>query len=261
MQNPRRYGSAPYAIAVIHGGPGAAGSMAPVARELSAQWGILEPLQTADTLEGQIQELRMQLEGNAALPVILIGWSWGAMLSFIFAARYPDLVKKLILIGSGGYRDEDGAAVTHTRLSRLDEAGKLELEALTHTLQTAENKDAAMASLGQFFKTKTDSYRPLPDDEAVEVRYDIHMKVWDGARQLRASGELLALGPRIKCPVVTIHGTYDPHPAQAVQDELAAMLTDFRFILLDKCGHTPWIEAEARDAFFTVLKHELICEH
>ena len=42
--------------------------MAPVARELSSNWGVLEPLQTADSLEGQVQELRIILEKNADLP-------------------------------------------------------------------------------------------------------------------------------------------------------------------------------------------------
>jgi len=44
--------------AIIHGGPGAPGSMATVARELASDWGILEPLQTVTSLEGQMQELR-----------------------------------------------------------------------------------------------------------------------------------------------------------------------------------------------------------
>ena len=105
MKNPRIYGSAPYTVAVIHGGPGAPGEMAPVARELSPFRGILEPLQTAATLEGQVQELKALLEKKGALPVTLIGFSWGAMLSFIFTARYPSSVKKLILIGSGVYEE------------------------------------------------------------------------------------------------------------------------------------------------------------
>ncbi len=46
MTNIRKYGNPPFSVAVIHGGPGAPGEMAPVARELSSRWGVLEPLQT-----------------------------------------------------------------------------------------------------------------------------------------------------------------------------------------------------------------------
>lgn len=52
MNNLRTYGLSPYRVAVLHGGPGAPGGMAPVARNLSRARGVLEPLQTADTLEG-----------------------------------------------------------------------------------------------------------------------------------------------------------------------------------------------------------------
>lgn len=43
MNNLRKYGSEPFTVAVIHGGPGAAGEMAPVAKEISAYRGVLEP--------------------------------------------------------------------------------------------------------------------------------------------------------------------------------------------------------------------------
>ena len=53
MKNLRKYGNAPFNVAVIHGGPGASGEMAPVARKLSSNWGVLEPLQTEASLDGQ----------------------------------------------------------------------------------------------------------------------------------------------------------------------------------------------------------------
>src|SRR4030043_566948 len=100
MENLRKYGHEPFKVAVIHGGPGAPGEVAPVARELSSDMGVLEPLQTAKTIEEQIQELRAILEKNGDIPVTLIGFSWGAILPFIFAARNSLLVRKLILIES-----------------------------------------------------------------------------------------------------------------------------------------------------------------
>jgi len=61
MSNPRKYGIPPYSIAVVHGGPGASGEMKPVAEELSMQFGVLEPLQTKDSVVGQVEELRNKL--------------------------------------------------------------------------------------------------------------------------------------------------------------------------------------------------------
>ncbi|MBN1965893.1 MAG: alpha/beta hydrolase [Anaerolineae bacterium] len=260
MDAVRLYGKTPYTVAVIHGGPGAPGSMAPVARELAAGWGVLEPLQRAESLDGQVRELREALDLHADLPVTLVGWSWGAMLAFIFAARHPQHVKKLILVSSGGYEDRYGPPVMAARLSRLDEADRCACDALLAALDdpAVGDKDAILAELGDFFETKTDTYRALPhESEALEVSYTVHQRVWAEASALRASGDLLALGKHIRCPVVAIHGDYDPHPVEGVRDALAPVLADFRFILLPTCGHTPWIEAEAREPFFDLLRREL----
>ena len=58
--------------------------MAPVARELASDMGVLEPLQTANSVDGQVEELKNVLEKYGNPPLILIGFSWGAWLSYIF---------------------------------------------------------------------------------------------------------------------------------------------------------------------------------
>ena len=98
MDNLRKYGNSPFTVAAIHGGPGAPGEMAAVARELSSFLGALEPLQTEASVDGQVEELRGILDEYGTLPLTLIGLSWGAWLSIILAARYPKFVEKLILI-------------------------------------------------------------------------------------------------------------------------------------------------------------------
>jgi len=64
----------------------------------------------------------------------------------------------------------------------------------------------------------------------------------------------LELGKKIRCPVIAIHGDYDPHPYEGVKTPLSHILRDFRFILLEHCGHRPWVERAARDRFYKVLK-------
>jgi len=258
MKNLRKYGNKPFNVAAIHGGPGAPGEMAPVARELSSVRGVLEPLQTATTLEGQVQELKAVLEKNGDLPVTLIGFSWGAMLSFIFAAQYPSFVKKLILIGSGAYEEKYAVNIMKTRLSRLSEEEREEALSLMETLNdpAIEAKNTPMARLGKLI-SKADSYNPLPhDSEILECQYDIYQSVWEQARELRSSGKLLEFGKRIQCPVVAIHGDYDPHLSEGIKGPLSRILKDFRLILLEKCGHCPWIERSARDRFYNILKKE-----
>lgn len=259
MDNLRLYGYAPFRIAVLHGGPGAPGEMAPVAKELARERGVLEPLQTADTLEGQVRELREVLETRAELPVTLIGWSWGAWLGYILTARHPQIVRKLILVGCPPFEDRYVARIQSTRLSRLTKDQRRELEKITVALEDPSTKDPNTL-LDRFgaIMTGADSFSPLTDEEEeVPVQFDIHQRVWSAAAAMRASGELLELGTQIRCPVVAVHGDYDPHPAEGVQHPLTSVLKDFRFILLPKCGHAPWREREAREKFFEILFTEM----
>ena len=70
----------------------------------------------------------------------------------------------------------------------------------------------------------------------------------------------MKLGEKIKCPVVAIHGDYDPHPAEGVKKPLLKVVKNFRFILLKNCGHKPWIEQKAKDEFYIILKKESAAE-
>lgn len=262
MENPRKYGKSPYSVALIHGGPGAPGSMAPVARRLSSGFGILEPLQTADSIDGQIEELKAILDKHAQLPVILVGASWGAWLSIMLSARHPELTKKLVLVSSGGFEKEYGVKTMETRLNRLSDDERNEVQSINAVLNDLdiETKESYLTRLGELFK-KTDEYDPL-DTEAEDISIQDHIfkSVWSEANQLRASGELLALAELIRCPVVAIHGDYDPHPAEGVDKPLRSVLKNFRFFLLKNCGHTPWNERLAQDEFFRILEDELKAE-
>lgn len=262
MKNLRTYGKAPFSVAVVHGGPGAGGEMAPVARELASDRSVLEPIQTATSLEGQVAELRAVLEIHGDLPITLIGFSWGAWLSFIVAARYPAIVGKLILVGSGPFEEKYGARLQEARLDRLSEEERAEFESIIRALgdHAAEDKDALFTRLGALASI-TDTYDPIagePDEPfPVGSPGDVFQGVWEDAAELRRSGKLLALGEQVRCPVVAIHGDYDPHPAVGVRRPLSAVLESFRFILLKNCGHKPWIERQAREEFYRILEQEL----
>ena len=259
MKNIRKYGNPPFNITVIHGGPGACGEMAPVAKELSSICGVLEPLQTAITIDGQVIELNNILKKNGNIPVILIGYSWGAILSFIFAARFPLFVKKIILVGSACFEEKHAKNIMKTRLCRLSKDEKMELLILMETQKDPTIKDKNMF-LNKFSKliSKADSYNPLKSEsEEIDCNFQVYKSVWKDAEELRRSEKLLKMGKKIKCPVVAIHGEYDPHPYKGIEATLSRILTDFQFFLLAKCGHCPWIERSARARFYNILKNEV----
>ena len=255
----RAHGRPPYRVAVLHGGPGAPGSAGDLAESLSeAGLGVLEPLQSAASVEGQVEELREQVTGQALPPVALVGHSWGAFLGYLLAARHPRLVSKLVLVGAPPFEEPYSASILPTRLSRLAPPELAEAEALLRALASqAGPSPADLARLGEILE-HADAFDPLPAKPAgLPPQPEIFRRLWDEASQLRQSGGLLAAGRRIPCPVLAVHGEHDPHPAEGVKKPLAKVVLDFRFVLLEKCGHAPWRERQARETFLALLQREL----
>lgn len=254
----RKYGDAPFKITLLHGGPGAAGEMMPVAIELSKDFGILEFLQTEHSVEGQIEELREQVINSVDHPLILIGYSWGAWLALLFAGNYPELTEKLILISAGAFDARYNPDLMKIRLNRLAAAEKAEAENILASMGTPLMTANTFARFGELME-KADSYSLIPQTENGKIELDetIFQKVWNEAEKLRDSGQLLQSVKKIKCPVIAIHGVCDPHPIAGVEIPLSGKLNDFTMITLDKCGHTPWREKYAAKEFYTTLKEVL----
>jgi pimeloyl-ACP methyl ester carboxylesterase len=259
--NCRRHGTAPFAVVVVHGGPGAPGAMAPVAREVSRQCGVLEPLQTADSVEGQIEELASVCRRRGAPPVTLIGHSWGAWLSLLTAARHPEVAAKLMLVGCGPLTAQGAARIMDTRLARLTDREQSRLHDVLTALHTPGTRDrnALLAELGAIMD-RADIVDPLPPEPGptLPCQERLFQAVWPQAEALRREGGLIEAARRLRCPVLVVHGADDPHPAAGVVEPLAAILKDFRAITLATCGHTPWRERQAADAFYRILRDEIL---
>jgi len=260
IPNPRHYGNPPYIAALIHGGPGANGEMAPVARALSDISGVIEPLQTTGTVDGQIDELVGIVKRNGSHPLTLIGHSWGAWLAVLTAARYPECADCVVLVSSGPFEERYTAGIMDTRLSRLSPVEHMELDTL---LPLFAEGAADAEKYGRFgaLMAKADAYDLLDDDSAISepsmFRPDIYRAIWPEAAELRRTGALLDAAAELACPVTAIHGDHDPHPAAGVERPLSRVVRDFRFILLERCGHKPWIERHAEGVFYTTIKNIL----
>jgi pimeloyl-ACP methyl ester carboxylesterase len=258
--NVRTYGRAPFAVAVLHGGPGAPGYMAPVARELAASFGALEPLQTRDSLTGQIEELSEQLANHADLPATVIGHSWGAILSLFLAAEHKQLVKKLILVGSGVFDARMSAKIAARRRELLTREQLQRLDQIERALkdETLENRNKLFAEWGSVLSA-ADMYDPIEaKDETLEVQAELHQKVWSEYELLRdRPGELHRRFSTVEVPALVIHGQQDPHPLEGIRPFLESCLSDVRFEILPYCGHYPWLERQARRRFFELIRREL----
>ncbi len=253
MQTVNEYGILPYKTAVLHGGPGAAGSMAPVAKQLSKTIGIIEPLQTADSVEGQITELFEQLSAYTP-PLVLAGHSWGAILGLLFAAQYPEMVERLVLIGCPPLDNRYVPEITKNRINNLNGPEAEEAKDLLSRAGRGCLSNAALESMGELME-KADAYENDPDRLVPKITPDAHIFrfVWMEAQELRRSGGLRERIKGVRCDVTVLHGRQDPHPYQGVVEVLDEAGVKHDLILLEQCGHTPWEERYAAEPFFEQL--------
>lgn len=261
MERLRKYGSPPYTVILLHGGPGAAGDMSLMAHQLSLKFGVLEPLQNATSVQGQIEELKKIIEKYKTPSVVIVGFSWGSWLGILFTAKYQKLVNKLILIGCGPLDKKYIPYIQKTRFSRLNKIERAEIDSIVKIFSDPgldiNQKNKAFARFGEIFSS-TDAFDPITSPP-VKLIYDFNIfhKVSKECSELRNNQKLLQQVKKITCPVTAIHGDYDPHPAEGVNKPLSSILIDFNFILLKNCGHKPWAEKYARKEFYTVMQNEL----
>ena len=254
MNELRRHGHSPYQVVVLHGGPGAPGSASSLASGLAPFCGVLEPFQSASDIEGLLSELETILKKSSDPPVTLIGHSWGAWLGFLFAARFSTLVRKLVMVSSGPFEESYVPRIAETRLGRLGAEG----QGLFKDLLAGSLEGGKLKRIGALV-SKADAFDPLPEESGGKMDPDPiqYERIWTEAAQLRRNGKLLEAGKNIQCPVTAIHGDWDPHPADGVQVPLSKTLKNFKFEILEKCGHKPWRERQAREKFFLTLHQEI----
>jgi len=248
----RLYGKAPYKIVLVHGGPGAIGSLKGFAQELNelSQMGVVEAIQSKYSIAELVDELYKQISDNCDDKVSLIGHSWGAWLVAFFAEKYPELVERIILVGSGPLEDKYVAEIGSRRCENLSEEDRAVFQRLVNNQATDED----MAKIPKVFE-KSDNYCLENRDMHKADRTDsqMHNIIWEEAAKLRTNGTLLSAFKHIKNKIVLIQGETDPHPASGVIIPLQENGVACETYILEKCGHSPFMEKYAKEEFYRIL--------
>jgi pimeloyl-ACP methyl ester carboxylesterase len=255
----RAYGASGPTVVVLHGGPGAAGYMAPVCRQLSYEFTVIEPLQRPSgrvvlTVDLHIADLRDVIHRYATRGVTLVGHSWGAMLALTFAARHPGMVSGIVLIGCGTFDPASREILESTVEQRMTAVHR---DRLRRSSRTIEDEDVRMCVVGRILEPVY-SYELAPHADETEW-YDArgHRESWADMLRLQQSGVYPAEFRSVRAPVLMLHGDYDPHPGQSTFACLRAVMPQLEYVELERCGHYPWWESSAHDAFFEVLRGHL----
>jgi pimeloyl-ACP methyl ester carboxylesterase len=263
----RRYGSSGPTLVVLHGGPGAPGSAAGLAKALGAHFDVLEPLQRRS---GQVSLTVSQhvedLWAIAPRPVAVVGWSWGAMLGLSFAARYPQSVSALVLVGCGTYDETARSLFRSTLEQQLQACGGERVARLKAQLASESEpgaRDAILGELGAEYM-RAESYDVIEgtDDGAAGLPADDagHVETWNDVLRLQRENIEPAAFSAISARVMMIHGDVDPHPGPATRDTLRKFIPTLEYVSLQRCGHEPWRERHARDRFVEAIRQWLYAE-
>lgn len=256
----REYGTDGPAVVLVHGGPGAPGSLAPLARLLAPTCRVLEPLQRRSggvplTVDRHVADLAEVLDARVpAIRPIVLGHSWGALLALAFAAAHPGRAAALILVGCGTL-DLEARAELRLRIERrLDPAVKRRIDRLDEEIPDPDERLGILAGL----LLPAYSCDPVVDAlecDACDARG--YQETWSDWLALESRGVVPRAFASIDIPVLMIHGTEDPHPFDAIRASLAAHLSQLELHVLERCGHYPWIERAAAEPFLELLRGQV----
>ena len=255
----RRVGDGPPTV-VLHGGPGAhydyllpgfdrlaggrtllfydqrGGGRSPVDRDVAVGW------------REQVADLEALRQAWGIDRLSLAGYSWGGLLSLLYALEYPDRVASLALVSPApvwrGARDEyegrlaaqnAAPALVEARL-RVQAGGLRELDPASYRQRMFE------FSVAGYFHDPALARNLTP----FRITGRTQQAVWDslGAFDLRARLPSLA-----GIPAVVVHGGDDPIPIATA--EVLAGLLQAPLHRIVACGHVPYVEAP--DQFVAAL--------
>ena len=252
----RRYGADGPPVFVLHGGPGAPGGAGLLAQSLADRFRVVEPLQRRSsdvplTVAQHVADLAdvIASETPGAKPA-LVGESWGAMLALAFAAAHPERVAALVLVGCGTFDRRARARLEATLAERTTPELTAQLADLAaHVPDERERAGRAHALQDRLYTFARGMSQP-----SVEFDLKGHTESWSDMVRLQDAGVYPAAFASITCPVLMLHGSYDPHPGDLIRDGLEPHIRQLEYVELDRCGHAPWIELHAREPFLSVLR-------
>lgn len=192
------------------------------------------PLPADYTAPAQAQRLHELLQKLDVTTLHMGGNSMGAHIAVTFAYQYPDAVKSLWLLDSGGLWSAPG----NDFMAQVQASGRNPLLA-SSTEEFARVADYAMSD-PPFVP------RPMLDVIAQDrIRnYDLEQEIF---RQV-SSDSLEPRAAAVRVPTLIVWGKEDKLVTPAVGEFLQRLMPQSRLIIMDGVGHLPMLEQPAQTA-------------
>jgi len=180
-------------------------------------------------------------------PLSIVGYSWGAMLGLLYATEQPAnpalaAPARLTLINPAPltleYRHQFEAEFSRRQASPEIQRLRDELagSGLRERDPEAYRQRAFELSVAGYFSDP----RNAKDLTPFRVVARVQQSVWESLGDFDLIGALR----RIKMPSIIVHGRDDPIPLASSSE--AAHALESKLVVLDECGHVPYVEQPAR---------------
>ena len=225
-----------------------------LARDLAPEFRLVEPFERR--AEGVRVSVELHVSDLDALfshvleqePTAVLGFSSGAVTALTYAARHPERVSAVILVGSATFTARARQEFKRQLELRLDHAAR---ERLRH----ADRLPTLEARLWARYQTVLPSYfvdaLAYPSDVWLDA--EGHEQTWRDVLRLQESGVHPKEFGKVRCPILMLHGRDDPHPGSLIVESLRETTPQVEYVELERCGHYPWLERAARTSFLTTL--------
>lgn len=206
---------------------------------------------TLETMVEDLEELRKELNLGK---MNLVGQSWGAIIAINYILKYPQKVKKLILLEPAPGSSEYIQQVQQTILKRLS---KEELEQLTMLSQNPGLRtdpdlfkefmnvrmktyfyDSTFAKKKNFNYFDTEKIQKFFASSTMFGTYLMNYNLYDNMKS-------------IDCPTLIIHGDYDVIPTEAVE-RMGKEIKNAEIHIVKECGH--FVHIEKPEFYFDTIR-------
>jgi pimeloyl-ACP methyl ester carboxylesterase len=240
-------------LLLIHGWGGSGRTWAPAVEQLRERYGLIVPdlpgvgrslpVRRGRTMAEQVLVLEALLDQLGIQRLRLVGHSMGGGMAILLAARRPDLVERLALVGSALFRNDAERSFFNVFM---------EISGLVMLLRPEVLADVPW--LTQMFATRF-FYR-VPDDPALlrEGLLDyLRMDYSTALTSARSATSYIVndAAAQLRCPTLLIVSRQDQVMPVSNVDYTAKTIADCRVHWIEECGHIPMVEKP--DEFVEVL--------
>ncbi|MEZ4448851.1 MAG: alpha/beta hydrolase [Nannocystaceae bacterium] len=246
-------------LLLLHGGPGAPRSLAPLPEDLARDFEVYEPSQrgrgdgplTVDAHVADHLRLRQRIVDARGVEPAIVGHSWGAMLALVIAAATPGGFACVALVGCGTFDRASRAEYKRRFAAATDPALAARFAAVDDDPTLDEDERLRRSAL-----LLDPIYAVDPILPAVIPRCDAraNRESWADMIRLQEGGVYPDGFAAIDAPVRMFHGDDDPHPGGMIFASLRPLVRDLALESWPRCGHEPWRERAAREAFLSGLR-------